>query len=133
MFPFSNTLCTGTMSGISLFKMFSFSVTSATFSAENTEDGGDLLQVSGLRVTYNTELEGSSRLVGLKMWNETTQEFEPVERLKMYTFASDSYNCQFNDPFNLMSGDMLTIPGEVPGQGEDTCVTSHFCILSSSS
>jgi len=113
--PFANTLCTGTMSGISVFKLFEFSTASATFEGKDTVDGGDLLQVSGVRVTYNTQLV-TNRLVGLDIWNETRHEYLPVDRLKMYNFVSDSYNCLFNDPFNKLSGNMLSIPGEVPGK-----------------
>eukprot|EP00586_Coscinodiscus_wailesii_P013533 CAMPEP_0172515914 /NCGR_PEP_ID=MMETSP1066-20121228/271951_1 /TAXON_ID=671091 /ORGANISM="Coscinodiscus wailesii, Strain CCMP2513" /LENGTH=38 /DNA_ID= /DNA_START= /DNA_END= /DNA_ORIENTATION= len=38
------------MSGISIFRLFNFSTASATFEGEDTVDGGDLLQVSGVRV-----------------------------------------------------------------------------------
>ncbi|CAB9508824.1 Gamma-aminobutyric acid (GABA) B receptor [Seminavis robusta] len=113
--PFANTLCTGIMSGISMFRMFNFSTSSATFSGADTVAGGDLMQVSGVRLTYNTQLVGS-RLVGLDIWNQTQQEYQPVERLQMYKFASDSYNCLFNDPFNQFTGSLLTIPGESPGK-----------------
>ena len=116
-FPFSNTLCTGVMSGISMFRVFDFATTSATFEGRDTLAGGDLQQVSGARVTYNTKLTGGPRLINLEVWNETRGEYVQVERLKMYNFTTDSYNCVANDPFNQFTGSMLMIPGEAPGQG----------------
>lgn len=116
-FPFSNTICTGTMSGISMFRMFDFATASATFEGSDTLTGGDLQQVSGVRVTYNTKLTEGSRLINLEVWSETEDDYVQVERLKMYNFTTDSFNCAANDPFNEFAGSMLTIPGEAPGQG----------------
>jgi len=95
--PFPNLMCNGTMSGVSLFKLFDYSTATATFEASDTSLGGRLLQVSGMRVIYNTQLEGS-RLVALDIWNQTQGNYTPVERLKMYRFATDSYLCSANDP-----------------------------------
>lgn len=64
--PFPNILCTGTMSGASLFKLLDYSVRTATFQGQDTANGGELLQVSGMKVTYNTEIQGS-RLIAIEI------------------------------------------------------------------
>lgn len=100
-----------------MFRMFDFATASATFEGSDTLTGGDLQQVSGVRVTYNTKLTEGSRLINLEVWSETEDDYVQVERLKMYNFTTDSFNCAANDPFNEFAGSMLTIPGEAPGQG----------------
>ncbi|CAJ1940228.1 unnamed protein product [Cylindrotheca closterium] len=114
--PFANNVCEGYMSGLNLWKLTNHSVSAGTFSFANTAEGGNVIQVSGLRVTYNTLLDPAiGRLVDLKIWNATQDAFVPIERLKIYKFATNSYNCCCNDPFNEMLTTNLNIPGEVPG------------------
>lgn len=117
--PFSNRVCTGTMSGISLFNVFNYSTAYATFQGEDTEFGGMLLQVAGLRVTYNTELQGS-RLVALDIYNKTSGEYDPIERLALYNFATDSYLCGGYMDFPYLLGEALVIQGESPAVVGDT-------------
>jgi len=115
--PFANNICEGYMTGIHLFKLANYSVSASTFSYANTVEGGNLQQVSGLKVTYNTELDASTgKLVKLEIWNATQKTYVPVERLQLYKFATNSYNCCCNAPFNAMSTSDLIIPGEVPGR-----------------
>lgn len=117
--PFPNTLCTGTMSGVSLFRVFNHSMATSTFEGADTADGGNLLQVSGVRVTYNTQLEGS-RLVDMEVWNEAEQAYRPVERLSLYKFATDNFLCESNDPYpELLGSELLNIVGEEPGTVSD--------------
>jgi 7 transmembrane sweet-taste receptor of 3 GCPR/5'-nucleotidase, C-terminal domain len=125
--PFANTMCIGKMTGLSLYKLFDYSMSMATFQSEYTINGDRLLQVSSsVRVTYNTRLNKTtttavlssspSRLVSIEVWNETMHDFEPLERLKLYPFATDSWMCQGFDPFPaLLGSEMLVIPGEEPG------------------
>lgn len=92
--PFDNTICTGTISGVSLFKLFNFSVSIATFEGENTDLGDRLLQISsGLRISYNLQLPEETRLVAMEVLNKETGEFESVERLALYSFSTDSFMC----------------------------------------
>ncbi|CAJ1940216.1 unnamed protein product [Cylindrotheca closterium] len=105
------------MTGLNLWKMTNYSVSSSSFSYANTVEGGNLQQVSGLKVTYNTELDASTgKLVKLEVWNATQNAYVPVERLQVYKFATNSYNCCCNAPFNAMATSNLNIPGEVPGR-----------------
>lgn len=117
--PFANNVCEGYISGLNMWKLSNHSVSAGTFSYANTAEGGNVIQVSGLKLTYNTQLDPAvGRLLDLQIWNATQDAFVPIERLKIYKFATNSYNCCCNDPFNEMLTTNLNIPGEVPGYGE---------------
>jgi len=116
--PFPNNLCTGTITGVSMFQLFNYSVAFATFEGENTELGDRLLQVSsGMRLTYNTLLRGGSRLIALEVLDKQRNEYLPVERLQLYKFVTDSFMCTGFRPFSTMlSAESLVYPREEPGQ-----------------
>ena len=120
--PFANTLCSGVMSGISLFRMLNHSTTMATFDSTYGTNGDQLLQISGARYTYNTELNNTSgsRLISIDVWNRTQGTYRPVERLTMYTFAAENFLCDFFQPFATMLGSGLQIEGEVPAVNDDS-------------
>ncbi|CAJ1956725.1 unnamed protein product [Cylindrotheca closterium] len=122
--PFDNTLCTGVISGVSLFQLFNYSVTYSTFEGENTQLGDRLLQVSGLRISYNLQLPEDSRLVQMEVWNEDRQEYANVDRLGLYSFVTDSYTCSGFVEYPILLGDeSLTQTGEVPGKiGSDIII-----------
>jgi hypothetical protein len=117
--PYPNTLCTGVMSGLSVFRLMNFSTYMATYETAFTVFGDRLLQVSGMKYTYNTQLEGS-RLISVEIYNRTTEEYEPLERLKLYKFASDSWMCSGFDPFPSLFGSELVMEGEIPGKIDPT-------------
>lgn len=121
--PFGNTLCTGVISGVSLFKLFNYSVTYSTFEGENTQLGDRLLQVSGLRISYNLGLANTTRLVAMEVWDKTTQSFREVERLALYSFVSASYMCSgFVEYPELLGPESLVLEGEVPGEIGDAVI-----------
>ena len=123
--PFPNSLCTGTMSGISLFQMLDYSIRTATFEGEDTNDGERLLQLSGMQVVYNTQIPiGTSRIIGMKVWDDDEEKWLDVERLSMYSFVTDSYMCSAYDPFPefLGANGNYTLEGEVPGTVNDYLV-----------
>lgn len=112
--PFANTVCTGEMTGLSLFQLFNYSTSLATYQSVWTRNGDRLLQLSGARVTYNTALN-QSRLVSIEMWDDSTEDYVPLERLRTYKFATDSWMCSGFEPFRTMlSAAELIIPGEKP-------------------
>ncbi|KAL3917615.1 MAG: hypothetical protein SGILL_004629, partial [Bacillariaceae sp.] len=117
--PFSDKLCTGTMTGLSVFRLFNFSTSVATFQTEYTDLGDRLLQISGARVTYNSELEGS-RLLNVEIRNKTTAQYEPIQRLQLYSFATDNWVCTGFDSFPALLGSELVIDGEQAGQVMDS-------------
>ena len=119
--PFANTLCTGQMTGLSMFRLFNFSTSIATFSATWDPVGDRLTQVAGVRLTYNTELEGS-RLVELDIWDEDESDYVPVERLKMYKFATDSWMCTGFRDFIPFVNETLVVEGEERGTVGSTLV-----------
>ena len=121
--PFDNTLCTGVISGVSLFKLFNYSVTYSTFQGENTQLGDRLLQVSGLRISYNLGLANTTRLVAIEVWDKATRSFQEVERLGLYSFVTVSYMCSgFVEYPNLLGPETLVLEGEVPGEIEDAII-----------
>jgi hypothetical protein len=119
--PFPNTECSGTMSGLSLFILMNYTTSVATFEGSESEEGGLLLQVSGLKVTYNTKLT-ESRLVAVDVWDEDEQVYLPLDRMKMYTFSSDSYVCGAYEPYPALTGGDFLLAGEVPGAIEENLI-----------
>lgn len=113
--PFGNQLCTGRFTGLSMFKLFNYSVSVATFTSEQTSNGSRLLQVAGMRVSYNLQLPLANRLIALEVWNNETQQFDDVERGRLYTFVTDSFVCGGYDPYpSLLGVETLMLDGEIP-------------------
>jgi hypothetical protein len=117
--PFANTQCTGTISGINIFRIFRESTAAATFLGTWTSAGDRLFQVSGIRYTYNTELE-APRLIALEIWDDVRKSYKPVERLQLYRFATGSWMCSGFDPFPNMLRDELKVEGEKSATIGDT-------------
>ena len=64
---------------------------------------------------YNTELD-TSRIISIDVLDKETNKFEPLDRLKLYKFAADSYMCSAYDPYpSLLGSDTLVVEGEQPG------------------
>ena len=118
--PFPNSICTGYTSGVSIFRILNFALNNTSLQSEWTSNGDRLLQVSGLRVTYNTNFEGEHKLVSLAIWNDAAEDYVPVERLKIYKFATSSWECTGMDPLPMFLNDMLmpgpNIVGELPAE-----------------
>jgi len=124
--PFNNNLCTGVMTGVSLFRLFNYSLFYSTFEGQNYELDDRLLQVSGLRISYNLQLDKNNRLVKMELWNQTDQSYSEIDRLGLYSFVTDSYVCfGFADYPLLLGNDTLTIQGEKAGSvGDDVIIQS---------
>ena len=119
--PFPNGICTGVMSGLSLYELVSFSVNSATFQTHGTDSGGNLIQVAKtMKIVYNTQMAGDNKLVSVHVWNTATASFEPIDRMRLYTFATDSYLCGSQLDFTELTGPNFRLQGEVPGMIDDT-------------
>lgn len=61
-------------------------------------------------MTYNTLVNGTGagRLMAVDVWDEDEQMYKPLERLKLYRFASDSWMCGAFDPYPaLLGGDFV--------------------------
>jgi hypothetical protein len=112
--PFPNTMCEGVMSGLSLFNLLNYTTSVATFQSEISSDGGRLLQLSGMTMTYNTNMQGS-RLIAVEIWDRDVGTYLPLDRLRLYTFATDSYVCGVYDPYPALTGGDFVLDGEVPG------------------
>eukprot|EP00538_Stauroneis_constricta_P012874 CAMPEP_0119549126 /NCGR_PEP_ID=MMETSP1352-20130426/2901_1 /TAXON_ID=265584 /ORGANISM="Stauroneis constricta, Strain CCMP1120" /LENGTH=1270 /DNA_ID=CAMNT_0007594597 /DNA_START=577 /DNA_END=4389 /DNA_ORIENTATION=+ len=121
---FPNTECVGKMTGISLFRMLEFVTRIVPFDAIDSDEGDQLLQVSGMKITYNTRIPiGTSRLIGVEVLNKETGQYEAIERLKLYSFVTDSYLCGAYLRYPEFTGSALVLPGEVPGViGDDEII-----------
>jgi 7 transmembrane sweet-taste receptor of 3 GCPR len=97
-----------------LFNVLDYSMSKATFVPDVSDDGGLLLQVSGLRITVNPELEGP-RLIAIEVYDSSNDTFVLIERLRMYSFATDSYLCGGYDEYSELLGDRLVFEGEDRG------------------
>mmetsp|Transcript_36254 Transcript_36254/g.71349 ORF Transcript_36254/g.71349 Transcript_36254/m.71349 type:complete len:1034 (+) Transcript_36254:110-3211(+) len=118
--PFANTLCSCTLSGFTIFKILNFSTSVASFTSTYSKMGDRLMQVSGLRYTYNTKLK-ESRLITVEVWDENSGQYLPLERLRLYSVVTDNFLCSIFNPFpNFFGSDI--IEGEVPGAITDTLV-----------
>ena len=94
------------MSGVSLFKLLDYSVRTATFQGQATANGGELLQLSGMKITYNIQM--------------SHEKYLPIERLQLYSFATDNFLCGGPAPFTDLAGGDFGIDGEEPGTiGDD--------------
>mmetsp|Transcript_32654 Transcript_32654/g.39673 ORF Transcript_32654/g.39673 Transcript_32654/m.39673 type:complete len:1372 (-) Transcript_32654:215-4330(-) len=115
--PFANFLCTGVMSGVSVFRLLNYTTAVSTFESTYTTMGDRLLQMSGMKISYNTLVDGSGsgRLMSVDVWDKDTQVYLPLERLKLYKFVTDRWLCTRFDPYPSLLGGELIIDGEVPG------------------
>jgi 7 transmembrane sweet-taste receptor of 3 GCPR/5'-nucleotidase, C-terminal domain len=116
--PFPNTLCTGQMSGISLFRLLDYSIRVATFTYDHTNEADSLLQVAGLKITYNENIQqGSSRLVAVDVWNRELKIWNVLDPSSLYTFVTFSFECSQHEPYTTLTGadGSFTILGEQAG------------------
>lgn len=60
---------------------------------------------------YNLELEGT-RLISVDIWDDVSQKYQPLEPVKLYTFAMDSYDCSVYEP---VASNSYESPGEQRG------------------
>jgi len=113
--PFVNYRCAGIMSGVSVFQLLNHSTTMATFESTKTEFGDRLLQMSGMRMSYNTLVENGTRLMSVDVWDEEVGDYLPLERLKLYKFATTSWMCNHFGLYPQLLGSNLQMEGEIPG------------------
>jgi len=115
--PFINYKCSGVMSGVSVFRLLNFSTAVATFESTYTKMGDRLLQMSGMRMTYNTLVNGTGkgRLMSVDVWDRQREEYLPLERLRLYKFVTDNWMCDHFDLFPSLFGSELKMEGEIRG------------------
>eukprot|EP00984_Skeletonema_dohrnii_P038088 scaffold40905_cov167-Skeletonema_dohrnii-CCMP3373.AAC.1 len=144
--PFTNKLCTGRMNGVHLFQLLNFSMSVATFEGEDTDDGGRLLQSSGLRVTYNTELN-PSRIISIEVLIENLASLSQsiaskctreqpgmiIEGVLFQEMAADFLNAttSIDAPYNTTTQNRLvndTAATELLNliQSEDSCAPGEY-------
>ena len=120
--PFPNTLCTGTMTGISLFRLLDHATRTGTFDVRKAEGASDLLQLPrGMRVTLNKNRggQGTPKIQRIEIYDRQSDEWQDLQRLKLYTFATDSFVCSGAEPFYPDFLNSLSMPGEIKATIQD--------------
>jgi len=112
--------CAGVMTGLSIHRALAFSVNSTVFdgyyeSQDYLLNKQGLFQVSGMRYSYNYELDGE-KILSVDVWDEETKSYQPLERTKLYTFVSGRHLCFTFKGFPPYFTDLLTADGEVPAE-----------------
>jgi hypothetical protein len=111
--PEPKNMCKGTMSGLSLFKFLDTAIGS-----KGLING--MLQISGFKVVYNSQLKDSSPIVSVRVWDMDKKEYQDLDRLRLYTFATDDSLCAAAGPFSSLLGGSFVIAGEEAGIIDDT-------------
>lgn len=116
-YPFVHSRCEVVMSGLSLFRLFNYTTSRASFEPWFVPGTNHdlLLQVSGARITYNKNL-ANSRLIGVQVWDANEQIYAPLERLRLYKVAATTWECTTFQPLPQLLGEELVIKGEQPAQ-----------------
>jgi 7 transmembrane sweet-taste receptor of 3 GCPR/5'-nucleotidase, C-terminal domain len=119
--PYATSRCAGTMTGYSLLRILNHSLRTTSFDGfGSTKEGGILLQLSGLRVAYNHQLEGN-QAVSVDVYDKNEGDFVPLELTRLYKFASCAHLCFTFTDFPPLFGELLDKKGEVQAfQSSDT-------------
>lgn len=107
--PTPTTICTGKLSGKALAKVLDHAlrINNATAVSDNKNDNNHVhnnnslapledrfLQVSGLQVVYNDQLQNSTSLVSVKVWDKKERAFLEVNPFRLYQFATTEDVCE---------------------------------------
>eukprot|EP00934_Nitzschia_sp_Nitz4_P004405 Nitzschia sp. Nitz4//scaffold65_size103378//56010//59639//NITZ4_004469-RA/size103378-processed-gene-0.51-mRNA-1//-1//CDS//3329556249//4395//frame0 len=112
--PYTAPWCEARMTGNSMLRLLQHSIATTSFGPyDGVQTGGRLLQVSGMRLLYNNELEaGTGNILSVGVWNKSRGEFVPLNRTQIYSVASCNHLCfTFSDFPNYM-GPLLVEEGE---------------------
>ncbi len=114
--PYTAPRCNATLTGNSLLRILQHSISLSSFGPyDDVQTGGRLLQVSGLRLVYNAELDSSSgNIISLEVWDRDQGIFQPLNRTKLYTVASGNHLCFTFQDYPEYLGSFLVEKGEIP-------------------
>jgi hypothetical protein len=121
--PYATSRCAGTMTGHSLLRLLNYSIKTTSFGGYDSEQvGGILLQLSGLKVVYNNDLEeGNSAIISVEVLDRDKNEYVPLDFTRLYRFASCAHLCFTFVDFPPLVGERLSEVGEIPAvQSSDT-------------
>ena len=114
--PYTGSRCGGTMSGLSLLRLLNHSISETSFGGyDGVQQGGKLLQVSGLQVVYNRHLQDQT-ILSVHVWDKAEQAYRPLNRTQLYTFTSSNHLCFTYSTFPPFMGELLTEAGEIPSE-----------------
>lgn len=115
-FPLVGQRCSGVMTGLSIHRLLNSGVLASTHDGNTDLRNAGIYHVSGLRYSFNSQLVNSSdAILSIEVWNETLHSYGPLERAKLYSFASASHLCTHSSDYRPYVDSLLTAEGEVPG------------------
>jgi class 3 adenylate cyclase len=128
MFPFSNNPCYGRILGLRIYQLFSYALSVSAFTTTYTASGADLLQAAGVRIEYvmDHDVGGiGAKILSFEVFNKTTSQYLPLDRLRYYTFASNDFLCGVHGVYSSMLSGNNAYRGEsvIPRISSDTLVT----------
>ena len=91
-FPWPDSLCTGRFLGLHIWEFIAGAFDTANLNPEGSDSADSFLQVSRLRLKFNPNAN-ASRILAIDVWSNETRTYEPLERLKYYTFVTSDYVC----------------------------------------
>ena len=122
--PFENDLLPLNVTGDDLYQIFEHSV--STWDAKGRQLEGRFLQVSGIKVTYDTNRRPGSRVISLKArcGQCTSPEYSVVDRKSHYTIITTNFLRDGGDGYTMLKAKPL-IP-ESPLVKNIDAVTRYF-------
>ena len=114
--PFGNTISQIQVTGQQVLEMFEKSLGSIlqvdkegkTILDENgqplLEPSGGFLQVSGVKVYYDTNLSSGKRVLAIQVKNRTTGRYELLDLAKTYYLATNDFLAAGGDGYTMLSG-----------------------------
>ena len=114
--PFGNTISQIQVTGQQVLEMFEKSLGSIlqvdkegkTILDENgqplLEPSGGFLQVSGVKVYYDTNLSSGKRVLAIQVKNRTTGRYDLLDLAKIYYLATNDFLAAGGDGYTMLSG-----------------------------
>eukprot|EP00658_Telonema_sp_P-2_P029061 TRINITY_DN2215_c0_g1_i19.p1 TRINITY_DN2215_c0_g1~~TRINITY_DN2215_c0_g1_i19.p1 ORF type:complete len:1115 (+),score=160.52 TRINITY_DN2215_c0_g1_i19:57-3401(+) len=127
-FPYGIAYCVGRIMGLKLFQVVDAALGASTFLP--TATGYHLLHLGNAIIEINPNLP-THRLISLKIRNNVTGVYEPLDRLRYYNFVSNNFQCDINSVtaslFNtLLDGESkTTLEGTLSQLGVKAYLTAH--------
>ena len=106
LIPFENYPCTGTILGLKIWEMMTVSLSVTTVGNDTYHTlGSRIILPYGLRIEYDNStyaVAAGTRIRAISIFDRETKAYKPLERLRLYTFATDNYQCDSIDVYSAM-------------------------------
>ncbi|MGT2906248.1 5'-nucleotidase C-terminal domain-containing protein [Streptococcus dentiloxodontae] len=114
--PFGNTVTQIQVTGQNIYDMFVKSLGSITQVDSQAkaildqeglpllEPSGGFLQVSGVKVYYDTTLEAAKRVLGIQIWDTESESFKDLDLKATYYLTTNDFLAAGGDGFTMLGG-----------------------------